>query len=125
MTDLKDPATWRAHQSQELQALLDLQDKITDMHGGIAGEVRAGVAAGVAEGIRAAVSDPETWTSAIVAMRERAAKETGRWMFSGVLGILKRLGGFVLAGTIIYMVGGWTALASVVKAVFPGAVSGQ
>lgn len=84
-------------------------------------QMRAIVSDAVADGIRRAVSDPETWTAALEAMQTRATASAGSFVLGGIASAFKRLFWLVVIGTGIYVLGGWSALAGTVKALFPGA----
>lgn len=78
--------------------------------------IRIAVAQGISDGIKSAVGDPEVWAVARAAARTYAVKEAGGW----VLGMLKSvlIGGakFIVMGVIVYYAGGWTLLATWLKA---------
>lgn len=78
--------------------------------------MRAHVAEAVAEGIRSAVGDPRLWDAAGRAMREQAQSAAGGWLLGGIGGLAKRLAWIVAIGAGVYALGGWSALAALVKA---------
>lgn len=96
-----------------LDAVLRAQDQITAVRGEAISTDDMKLA--IEHGIRAAVSDPALWSAAIKAMQAHAASEAGGWLFSGIGAALSKLAWAVIIGLAIYMVGGWTALASFVK----------
>ena len=68
--------------------------------------------------MRRALSDPETWSQAIRAIQARAQSHAGGWLLGGIGSLVRKAMWIMIAGMGIYMLGGWTALASVAKAVF-------
>ena len=69
----------------------------------------------VSEGIRDAVSDPELWAAAIVAIQKHAKAEAGGWLFGGVRMALSKLAWFAVIGLAVYLLGGWSALVAFFK----------
>ena len=96
-----------------LDAVLHVQDQITDVRGEAinANDMRLAIE----HGIRAAVSDPALWSAAIRAMQTHAKAEAGGWLFGGIGAALSKAAWMVIIGLAIYLVGGWSALASFVK----------
>lgn len=72
--------------------------------------------AAVAEGIRDAVSDPQLWAAAIVAIQQHAKAEAGGWLFGGIRAALSRLAWVLVIGLSVYLLGGWSALVAFFKA---------
>lgn len=78
------------------------------------------IAAAVEAGIMRAVSNPELWASASVAIQQQAKARAGGLLFSGLGALFSRLGWLIMAGVAIYTLGGWTALAGAFKAWLAG-----
>jgi hypothetical protein len=98
---------------QVLDAVLIAQDRITAMHGQA---LRTeDVSAAVADGIRTAVSDPNLWASAVVAMQTHAKAEAGGWLIGMVKAALSKALLFGVVGLAVYSIGGWAALAALFK----------
>lgn len=74
------------------------------------------IAAAVEAGIMRAVSNPDLWAAASVAIQQQAKARAGGWLFSGVGALFSKVGWLVMAGVAIYTLGGWTALAGAMKA---------
>ena len=74
------------------------------------------IASAVEDGIMRAVSNPDLWAAASVAIQQQARSRAGGWLFSGIGAVFSKLGWFVMAGVAIYTLGGWTALAGAFKA---------
>ena len=99
---------------QLMKEVLRVQDAITEVKGDAltAQDVRDAVA----NGLRSAFADPATWAAAVAAIQKHTQAEAGAWLFSGVRTLLSRVAWVVVIGMGIYMLGGWTALSSFVKA---------
>lgn len=93
--------------------VLRVQDQITHVRG--EAMTKELVSAAVAHGIKAAVSDPETWANAGAAIKQHAQREAGGWLFGSIRSAISKVFLFLLAGTLIYMIGGWSALVSFFK----------
>jgi hypothetical protein len=78
--------------------------------------MRLVVAEAVAAGIKQAASDPDLWAVALVAMRRRAATSTGNLILDAGTALLKRAAWWVVIALGLYYVGGFTAIAAVMKA---------
>lgn len=74
----------------------------------------------VRSGIQAAVADPALWTAAGKAMQAQAEQATGGWLLGSVKALFSKVGLVLMAGLGIYMVGGWGALLTALKAIAPG-----
>lgn len=96
-----------------LRELLRLQDQVTDSRGEALHVEQ--LSAAVRDGIRAAVSDPELLAAATAAIQKKAASEAGGWLFGGLRTILSRIAWVCVIGMGVYLVGGWGALAALVK----------
>lgn len=99
--------------AQILDEILRLQDQVTDGRGDALHVEQLSKA--VRDGIRAAVSDPEMWAAATAAIQSKAAAEAGGWLFGGLRTILSRIAWVCVIGMGVYLVGGWGALAALVK----------
>ncbi len=76
----------------------------------------------VSTGMRKVIEDREVigefWSEAFEILRDRAQKQTGRMVLWSLRGILSRLAQFLTLGLIVYMAGGWTALAKSAQALW-------
>jgi hypothetical protein len=75
----------------------------------------------VAEGMRAAMTPEaarEFWTTGLTVLQEEAKNVAGGLVLSGVSGLLKKAGLFMLLGGLVYWVGGWAALAKMGAVLF-------
>lgn len=70
----------------------------------------------VGHGLRDAVADPQLWEAAGKAMREQAQSAAGGWLLGGVGALGKRVAWIVAIGAGVYALGGWSALAALIKA---------
>lgn len=75
----------------------------------------------VREGVRELVT-PETveqfWLSGLQALQKQATQQAGRVVLGGLVGLARKAGVFLLLGGIVYAIGGWSALATLAKALF-------
>lgn len=84
-------------------------------------EMRDEMRLAVAEGIRAAMTTEaarEFWSVGLDVLQEQAKSAAGGWVLSGVSGLLKKAGLFLLLGGLVYWVGGWSALAKLGAVLF-------
>lgn len=80
----------------------------------------------VADGIRAAMTEEDAqrfWSAGFTMLQKQAAQKTGLFVGVLVLSFFKKVGMFLVLGSIVYAVGGWAGLAALFKAIFGG--SGQ
>lgn len=87
------------------------------------------IAEGVRKGMSSGLSDAITEEAAgkimktfITAVQKNANDHAGRVVLGGLWGMTKRAAGFVLMGSLVYAVGGWSAIAGMAKVVFAGGV---
>lgn len=78
------------------------------------------IAAAVEAGILRAVSNPDLWAAASIAIQQQAKARAGGWLFSGIGAVFSKAGWFIMAGVAVYTLGGWTALAGAFKAWLAG-----
>jgi len=87
-------------------------------------ELADAVKKAVADGIKAAVSDPETvgafWASGLTQLQRGAQQQTGRFVLFSIKGIGSRALQFLLLGSIVYSLGGWTAVAKLWHTLWSG-----
>lgn len=76
------------------------------------------ISAAVASGMTQAVSSPEFWDAGYNAMRQRTKSAAGGFLLDGIWSAVRRVMWFVLAGFIVYLAGGWSALVQVFSALF-------
>jgi len=74
----------------------------------------------VREGVRE-LTTPESmnrfWGAGITMLQDQATEHAGRFVIGGIMGLLKRVLFFLFLGGIVYALGGWSALATLTKAV--------
>lgn len=78
----------------------------------------------VAEGIKSAMTEDTAkafWSAGLSVLQKQATAHTGRFVVGGLWGLVTGLGKFVVLGGIVYAIGGWAALATLFKMIFPGA----
>lgn len=76
----------------------------------------AQVSDAIEQGIMRAVSNPDLWAQAGLAIQAQAKQRAGGWLFSGLGAIFSRAGWIVMAVIAVYSLGGFPALAAMVKA---------
>jgi len=79
------------------------------------------IALAVAAGLKNAVTEDTAvlfWSAGLTALRKTAAEHTGRFVLGGLRGLLSKLGLFLALGSLVYALGGWSALAGLWKALF-------
>ena len=74
------------------------------------------VSTAIEQGIMRAVSNPDLWAQAGMAIQAQAKQRAGGWLFSGLGAIFSRAGWIVMAVIAVYSLGGFPALAAMVKA---------
>lgn len=74
----------------------------------------------VADGIREAMRDPQLWASVLAALQLHAQSQAGGWLFGGLRAVLSKVAWLLTIGMAVYLVGGWSALASLFKATLFG-----
>jgi len=63
------------------------------------------------EGIREVFADTAMWEAFELGLQSRVSKKAGNLVMRGFWAITLKLGLFLLAGSIVYAVGGWPLLA--------------
>lgn len=74
------------------------------------------VAEGTAAGMKRAFADPETWSAALQGMGKRAEADAGSWLIKKLRGLASKMALFLVAGLLVYLAGGWSALVAFWKA---------
>lgn len=74
------------------------------------------LSAAVSQGLRDAISDPAFWKAASEAMQQHAKSEAGGWLIGSIRAVISKAVLFLLAGLLVYSVGGWSALVALFKA---------
>lgn len=96
------------------------EDRITDARLRHLEEQMADIAVtmrqAVGQGLRDAVADPQLWDAAAKAMRQQAQSAAGGWLLGGVGALGKRAAWVIAIGAGVYALGGWSALAALIKA---------
>ena len=59
------------------------------------------------------------WTSAFHVLQDNAAEHTGKFIFSSIGTVLRKLSVFILLGAFVYAAGGWSALVTFVRSLIP------
>ena len=70
----------------------------------------------MAQGIVQAVGNPATWQAGREAMRRQAREAAGGWLLGGIKFLVDKLLWAAVALLAIYTLGGWPALAAILKA---------
>ncbi len=99
-----------------IEALRLLTDRVTANEAAI----RSIVVASVAEGLKAAIADPATWDAFFLAFSRRAQKEAGTLAWTSIKWAIMRTLTLVVVGMFIYLLGGWSMLATFVKSAGAG-----
>lgn len=73
------------------------------------------LAEAVRAGLHAAAADPQLWIAVSEAIGQRARSEAGGWLFGRLRAFASRMIWFLIIGSAVYMVGGWSALAALFK----------
>lgn len=76
------------------------------------------VAAAVRDGITAALADPATWAAAAGGVRASTERHAGQWMVGAVWSLMRKIAFFLLAGMLVYSVGGWSAVSATWHAIW-------
>lgn len=85
-------------------------------------ELAAIVRSAVSSGIKDALQDREAldafWTSAFAQLQEKAARNTGKFVFGGLRSIATKAITFLVFGMAVYSIGGWAAVTKVWHAIW-------
>lgn len=74
----------------------------------------AAVRAGITEAINEETAE-RFWAAGIQVLQRRTSEHAGRFVVGGIIGVIRKLGTFLLLGGLVYAVGGWQALAGLAK----------
>lgn len=80
----------------------------------------------VREGLRDTVNDEAIerfWAGGLTMLQRQATQHAGRFVLGGLIGILRKAGMFLALGGVVYAVGGWSALAALMKTLFSGSAT--
>ena len=58
------------------------------------------------------------WMAGLNVLQKSASDHAGRFVIGGLWGLARKLATFMMLGGIVYAVGGWSALATIAKAIF-------
>lgn len=58
------------------------------------------------------------WAAGVEVLQKQASEHAGRFVLGGIGALAKRFMFFLMVGTAVYALGGWTALATFGKAIF-------
>lgn len=76
------------------------------------------IAAGVQKGLHEAMTEETAaafWMAGLNVLQKSASDHAGRLVIGGLLGLLRKVGVFMLLGGVVYAMGGWSAMAALVK----------
>lgn len=79
------------------------------------------IAEAVRQGIQSAMTEEVArafWSTGLGVLQEEATQRAGKFVIGGFVGLLRKLLGFALLGSMVYAVGGWAALAKFWNLVF-------
>ncbi len=79
------------------------------------------IAQAVRDGIAGAITEDAAarfWGAGLTVLEKQATAQTGKLVLSGLSGLVSKGFLFLLIGGLVYAVGGWTALAGLLKALF-------
>ena len=82
------------------------------MREAVRGAVQDSLTSAVPMAIRAAARDPETWAAMQSGWADHLSNRAGNWMMKMVWHAVGRLMMFVVLGSLVYAMGGWTAVAA-------------
>lgn len=75
----------------------------------------------VQSGIQNAINERTAeafWAAGFKVLQTQASQHTGRFVIGGLWSLFQRVGVFLVLGGIVYAIGGWSALATLGKAMF-------
>lgn len=112
-----DPSEWSGvEQRKNPQRVAEVRltdETIEYLEQKIAQAVRDGIAGAITEDTAA-----KFWGAGLAVIQKQAAAQTGKFVLSGLRGLLSKGFLFLLVGGLVYAVGGWSALAGLFKALF-------
>lgn len=77
----------------------------------------------VQAGIQGAINEKTAeafWAAGFKVLQTQASQHTGRFVLGGMWSLLNRVAVFLVLGGVVYAIGGWSALATLGKAIFGG-----
>ena len=60
--------------------------------------------------IKTAVRDPQTWAAMHDGLNEYVSEKAGNWLMRSIISFLSRVLLFIVLGSIVYAIGGWSAV---------------
>lgn len=84
-------------------------------------KMKAAIKEAVREGIQESVTlelAEQFWGAGLGMLQKQATEHAGRFVIGGLMGLVKKLALFLLLGSMIYAIGGWSALANLFKVLF-------
>lgn len=87
-------------------------------HEELARMVRSAVSSGIKDALHDRAALDQFWNSAFAQLQGRATKETGRFVLSGLRGIVSKTLMFLILGMAVYGIGGWAAVHKVWHAIW-------
>jgi hypothetical protein len=87
-------------------------------HEELATMVRTAVSRGIKDALQDRAALDQFWNSAFAQLQGRATKETGRFVLSGLRGLVSKTLMFLVLGMAVYGLGGWAAVTKVWHAVW-------
>lgn len=79
------------------------------------------IASAVGTGIKNAMTEDTAaafWAAGITVLQRQATDHAGRFVLDGLWGLARKASLFLMLGGIVYALGGWAALAALIKALF-------
>jgi len=85
------------------------------------GEIGEVVASAVKQAITESMNTENAkvfWVAGIEVLQQQASEHAGKFVLGGLMGLVRKTLFFLIAGGMIYALGGWSALAAFFKAIF-------
>lgn len=79
------------------------------------------IASAVGTGIKSAMTEDTAaafWAAGLSVLQRQATNHAGRFVLGGLWGLVRKASLFLMLGGIVYALGGWAALAALIKALF-------
>lgn len=113
-------------ESERIERAIDnLSDRVTDLRGEVhddGDKTRSIVREAVRDGIRDVLQDKAAlkafWSSAYVQLQDTATQHTGRFVIGGLRAFIAKGLMFLILGSVIYSLGGWSALVKLWNAIW-------
>lgn len=79
------------------------------------------IASAVGTGIKNAMTEDTAaafWAAGLSVLQRQATDHAGRFVLGGLWGLVRKASLFLMLGGIVYALGGWAALAALIKALY-------